>query len=111
MPGDLWSGAVALARTEGAYPIARALRLNFEGLKRRMAEAGGGGHPAMTRSSATASGKFVEWTGAQILAASSGTTVVEVVDQAGNRLVVRLAPDVEVDLVRLISTFRQRGHA
>src|SRR6266545_3590336 len=75
MPADLWSGAVALARTEGAYPIARALRLNFEGLKRRMAEAAGGGHPAVAQSSATGSGKFVEWTGAQILAASSGTTV------------------------------------
>jgi hypothetical protein len=107
MPADLWSGAVALARSEGAYAIARALRLNFEGLKRRMAEAAAGRTGAAARSSA-----FVEWTGAQILGtASRVATVVELVDGAGNRLVVRLAPDAEVDVLRLIAAFRQRGDA
>jgi hypothetical protein len=105
MPAGLWSGAVALAQSEGAYAIARALRLNFEGLKRRMAEAAAGRTPVAAGSRA-----FVEWSGAQIMGTSSSVgTVVEVVDAAGNRLMVRLAPDAEVDVVRLISAFQHRG--
>ena len=43
MPAELWSDAVTLCKSAGAYRVARALRINFDGLKRRMAEAGRGG--------------------------------------------------------------------
>ena len=48
MPPALWGEAVALANAEGAYVVARAARINFEGLKRRMAEASSDGSPAPT---------------------------------------------------------------
>jgi hypothetical protein len=38
VPELLWEAAVELARTEGVNPIARALRLNYYGLKRRMGQ-------------------------------------------------------------------------
>lgn len=105
MPAALWSAAVALARSEGTYAIARALRLNFEGLKRRMAEAADGGVAPTARRNG-----FVELTGSPILGAPSRTgTVVEVADGAGNRLTVQLGAETEVDVARLISAFRQRA--
>ena len=36
MPAALWAAAVALAAEHGVYPIARALRLNYETLKARV---------------------------------------------------------------------------
>ena len=36
---ELWSEAVALPQAEGAYPIARAVRIAFAGLQRRVAGA------------------------------------------------------------------------
>jgi hypothetical protein len=104
MPAELWSAAIELARREGAYRIAHALRLSIDGLKRRMLESAAG-EMAMGRSHA-----FVELTGAQILGASppAGTTV-EVVDAAGSRLSVRLAAESAVDVAQMISAFRQRS--
>jgi hypothetical protein len=105
MPAELWSGAIELARREGAYRIAHALRLSVDGLKRRMLESAGG-EMETGRSRA-----FVELTGAQILGASppSGTTV-EVMDAAGSRLTVRLAAETAVDVAQVISAFRQRSN-
>jgi hypothetical protein len=102
MPAALWSDAVTLCKSAGAYQVARALRINFEGLKRRMAEAGRGG------TASAVPGTFVELTGAQILGASSGT-VVEVEDEGGRRLVVRLAKEAHVDVAQLVSVFRRGG--
>ena len=39
MAPELWSAAVVLAGSHGVYRVARALRINFECLKRRVAEA------------------------------------------------------------------------
>jgi hypothetical protein len=38
MPSDLWAEAARLAQGHGVYPVARALRISYEGLKRRIAE-------------------------------------------------------------------------
>ncbi len=109
MPAELWSEAVTLAGREGPYGIARALRINFEALKRRIAEAGSGatGTPvAATRSA------FVELTGAQILEASSREGAsIELTDKAGTHLTVRLPVDAKVDVARLVLAFRRRGGA
>ena len=102
MPAELWTEAVALAGGGRAYAIGQALGLNFEGLKRRMAEAGARAAPA--------GGTFVELSGAQILGASSATgAVVELSDGDGVRLTVRLAAGADVDVARLVAAFRQRG--
>ena len=99
MPAEWWSEAVILARTEGAYPIARVLRINFEGLKRRMAEEAAG-PPSVPRG-------FVELSGAQI--APSTGTVVEMEDGGGMRLVMRLGKDALVDVAEVVAVFRGRG--
>lgn len=45
IPTPLWAAAVALARRDGLYPTARALRLGYTSLKQRL-DAGHGGRPA-----------------------------------------------------------------
>ena len=104
MAPELWLTAVELAQSHGAHRVARALRINFECLKRRMAEAGAVARPT------AASGAFVEWTGAQILSASSSRgAVIELSDETGVRLTLRLGAEVEVDVARVVAAFRQRG--
>jgi hypothetical protein len=99
MPADLWSEAAALARSEGAYQVHRVMRVNYDGLKRRMAEC-----------LPTAPAAFVELSGAQLLAGQARTeTIIEVSDGTGTRMTVRLAADVAVDVARLVTAFRYRG--
>jgi hypothetical protein len=105
MAPELWSAAVVLAQRHGVYQVARALRLDFECLKRRMAEA-----VAVAPPPSAPSGAFVEWTGAQILSASSARgAVIELSDETSVRLTLRLGADVEVDVERVVAAFRQRG--
>jgi hypothetical protein len=106
MPAHLWGDAVALARSGRPYAVAHALGVNFEGLRRRMAETASRG------SGGSAPGAFVELSGAQILGASGAGTpgaVVELSDGGGVRLTVRLAAGSELDLARLVTAFRQGG--
>jgi hypothetical protein len=105
MPADMWDEAVTLARGGRPYAVARALRVNFEGLRRRMAEAG-------VRAVGGSAATFVELSGAQILGAEPAVTpggVVELSDAGGMRLTVRLAAGAEVDVARLVTAFRQGG--
>jgi hypothetical protein len=97
MPADLWSEAVSLARVGRAYAVARALRLNFDGLKRRMAETQAGA-PAPT-------GAFVELAGAQVLGTGPGA-VVEFTGDDGVRMTVRLASGSGLDVARVVAAFR-----
>ena len=100
MAPELWSGAVKLGQSHGAYAVARALRINFECLKRRMAEA-----KAPPRR-----GEFVEWTGAEILGASSvPAAVMELADETGARLTLRLGAGAQVDVASVVAAFRRRG--
>jgi hypothetical protein len=104
MAPELWSAAVVLAQSHGAYRVARALRIDFGCLKRRMAEA-----VAVAPPPRAASGAFVEWTGAQILSASSARgPIIELSDETGVRLTLRFSADVEVDVARVVAAFRQR---
>lgn len=102
MPADLWAETIALARSGRPYSVAHALRVNYEGLRRRMAETAAGARVA-------APDAFVELTGAQILGATAAGAVVELSDGDGMRLTVRLAAGVEVDVARVVAAFRQRG--
>jgi hypothetical protein len=100
MPPDLWDEAVALARSGRAYAVAHALGVNFEGLRRRVAEAG--------PSDRAAPGAFVELSGAQILGSPSAPGAVVELSDGDVRLTVRLAAGVEVDVARVVAAFRQR---
>jgi len=110
MPSKLWTQAVALARrTERPYAVAKALRLDYGSLKRRMAESTARSAPTAGPSSSAAT--FVELTGAELLAGPMGAgAVVEIWDEAARvRVTVRLSRTVELDVAQLISVLRSRG--
>jgi hypothetical protein len=96
MPAGLWAGAVALARTHGTYRVARALRVDYQGLARRLAEAGHRGSDAKRVD-------FVELRAADLL---GGSTVVEVSAADGARLTIRVSGGSAVDAAALIAAFR-----
>jgi len=104
MPAELWSAAVELGHSHGAYRVAHGLRISFVCLRRRMAEA-----PPSVRPIAP-SGEFVELTRAQIPSTSvpSGT-VIELSDRTGIRLTLRLGADVQLDVASVVAAFRRRG--
>lgn len=102
MPVDLWDEAVALARPGRAWAVARALGVNFQALRRRVAESAPG-----TPSRGPATGTFVELSGAQILGATG--TVVELSDGGGIRMIVRVAAGAALDVPRLVAAFRGVG--
>jgi hypothetical protein len=100
MPAELWGGAVAVARAHGTYRVARALRVDYASLARRVAEAGGG------RTSETHSG-LVELRGADLV---FGMTVVEVSDVDGARMTFRLGTGSALDAAAaLVGAFRRRA--
>jgi hypothetical protein len=99
MPAQLWAGAVALAKVKGTYRIARTLRVDYQALARRVAEAGGEGPRA-------GNGGFVELSGADLL---GGTTVVEVLDADGARLTIRLGGGTALDAAAWVGAFRRQG--
>ena len=73
IPAALWADAVALARQQGLYPTARALHLDYGGLKAHVeaAEARGSGDRPM----------FVEVAGSTV--ADRGTSVIELSGPGG----------------------------
>jgi hypothetical protein len=99
MPAELWARAVALARSEGTYRIARALQVDYQTLARRVAEAD------RERSSEVQTGGFIELRGADLIA---GTTVVELSDADGARLTIRLGSGT-LDAATLVIAFLRRG--
>ena len=88
IPKNIWVGAVALARQHGLYQTARALPINYGGLKQHL--------EAADRSGARSG--FVELR--PMNPPASGDSVIEV---EGPRTIVRLRlPGIELpDLVRL----------
>jgi hypothetical protein len=105
MPAELWTEAVALARQGQPYAVAGRLRVNFEALRRRVAE-------AALEEERAASRAFVEVSGAEILAAAVPEApggVVEVTDRDGSRLSLRLPPGTLLDVAGLVAAFRRAG--
>lgn len=102
MPEALWEAAVALAEREGVYRTARALSLNYQSLRARVAEAS----PAVRRAPAAPQG-FVELSPPLATAGSSGP-VLEWVDRGGAKLTIRLPAEPMVDVERLAVRLLQR---
>lgn len=102
MPAELWATAVELARTHGTYRVARGLRVDYESLARKVAEAAGG-----ERKGEMEAGRFVELRGVDLL---GGTTVIEVSDEDGGRMTIRLgASGALASVAALVSAFRRRA--
>jgi hypothetical protein len=106
MPEPLWAVAVELAQSEGVYPIARALRVNYQSLQCRVAMA----------SSATPPGTgalrgFVELSSPLPIAPPPlpAGPVLELSDGNGAALTIRLPSASELDVERLARAFLQRG--
>lgn len=78
IPTTLWAGAVALARQQGLYQTARALRLDYGGLKQHV-------EAADARDGARRPPAFVEFAGSTLT--DLGTCVIEF---TGPRGTVRL---------------------
>jgi hypothetical protein len=100
MPAALWARAVALAQRSGTYRIARTLRVDYQSLARRVAEAGG------ARTGEARSGGFVELRGADLIGAG---TVVEVADVDGARMTIRIGAGSALDATALVVAFRRRA--
>lgn len=101
MPEKLWDAAVSLARTHGIYAVAKALRVNYDTLRRRLAEApkGGGNGAAL-------SAGFVELDGAQIFGAAAATgALVEVSGADGAKLTIQLPGGENLDVLGLVASF------
>jgi len=103
MPAELWDEAAVLARELGVRPVQRALRLNYESLRRRVEEG------AFPGGRTEAAGGFVELSGAQLLGLPlAGGPVIELTDGSGARLSVRLAAGSTLDMAQLVEAFRGR---
>ena len=103
MPEELWADAVALARVEGAYAIARDLGLSYASLRTRLARTT---RPARRRRAQAAGPGFVEVGGDELLAAlGAGGSVVAVTRRDGAQLTVRLAGAQVLDVVALSAAF------
>ena len=103
MPAELWDEAVSLARTEGTYAVARALRIDCGSLARRVAEAQAGRDAGSTNAPA-----FVELGGAPFLGAPPSSAIVELHAADGMRLVIQLGPSCPLDVAELVQCFRER---
>jgi hypothetical protein len=108
MPEPLWDAAVELAQSEGVYPIGRALQLNYQTLKCRVAIAS---QPSSRRAQ-TPRG-FVELDSVLPIGAfsspSSSGPVLELSDGSGATLTVRLPAEGALDVERLAEAFLRRG--
>ncbi len=105
MPAPLWAAAVALAAEHGVYPIARALRLNYETLKARV-----GRSADVARQDVIESARFVPLDGAPVIgAAPPAGSVVELSGADGAKLVIRLAGWAALDVLALAEAFWRRA--
>lgn len=96
IPDRLWSLARSLAENYGVNPTARALRLDYYDLKRRVQAAGPSGAPA-----AEPAATFLE-----VLPRPRGECVVEIEDRRGAKMTIRLPGPV--DAVALARSFLGR---
>jgi hypothetical protein len=106
MPEDLWAEAVRLARSEGAYAIARDLKLSYGTLRKRLERKADPGRPRRTDAAARG---FVEVGGGELLGALGVSgSVVELERSDGAKLVVRLAGGEALDVLALSEAFFAR---
>jgi hypothetical protein len=95
IPAELWNEAARVARKRGVYATARALRLNYEGLKTRVAAG---------EAKATQAG-FVEL---QVGSPAATGAVVELVGPAGEQMRIHLSGVRAPELVALAQAFWSR---
>ena len=102
MPEELWSAAVALAKTHGVYKTSNALTVSFEALQKRVGQS-----PKKRNDGDVRSTDFVELDGTQLVGSSG--TVVELSRGDGTKLTIRMPAGEDLDVAGLAATFWSRG--
>jgi hypothetical protein len=97
LPESLWQAAVELAREDGVYSVARALRLNYMGLKKRL---GGVSH----RRRKAGKPAFVELIAPQ--AAMLGECVIEFESLRGSKVRIQWKAAAPPDWTSLLRAWR-----
>jgi len=105
MPEPLWAAATAAARKHGVYQVARVLRVDYDTLKRRAKM-----RAKKRREGTSARARFVELRPVSPPIAPLPPTgaVVELSDNAGSKLTVRLPLGSTVDIAGLASALWSR---
>jgi hypothetical protein len=121
IPDELWKDAVQLAKVEGVWASAKALRLNYKALSDRVRQGGSSGvvvkgprktgGPAAARARRTevppggkAGERFIAFELGQL--GGAGRTVIDFLGRHGDRMRVDVAGGV--DLAGLVQTFWSR---
>ena len=100
MPEELWLEAARLAQDQGISPIARQLGVGYASLKGRVEQA-----PQPAEDAPSHGGELVELSAEQFLVQASKAVVVELADEDGRRLTVRLDDGGQLDVVGLLQAF------
>ena len=103
LPEPLWAAAVALAREHGIYAVAHPLRLDYVGLKKRLAEA-----PATerkTRKETTSKPAFVELSAPRRPIIQEGT--IEFESARGDKMRIPLRATEDRDWTKLLRAWRE----
>ena len=103
IPEPIWEAAAALAAEHGLHRVAKALRLNYPDLKRRVQATATAAGPAAKMLPPA----FVELTGALSLPAAP--CVVEMENRAGVRMKITVREPGGADLAALIQAFGGRA--
>ena len=100
IPDSLWAAAVKVAERYGVHRTAKALRIDYYGLKKRVEEEGASSVNVPVRGDVAT---FVELAGP--LPAGSGECLVELEDVSGAKMRVHLKGVEAPDLVALSGSF------
>ena len=101
LPAALWTSAATLAATRGVGQVARTLRLDYNRLKRQVAQASAPSVPLATPS-------FVELCPSQWLPQAAGVCRIELTDPAGAKMTVDLPWD-PATVMGMAQAFWRRG--
>ena len=101
MPKELWAAAADLAKDHGVLRIARALRVDFGALKKRVKAA----EERFAAGPDTAG--FIELP--PFATSRSGEAVLELTDDSGAKMICRVLGKPEVDVVGLANAFWRRN--
>jgi hypothetical protein len=95
IPADIWSATLDLAREHGISPVARALKLDYGAIKKRL-------HGSVPRSnSAGPLATFLEWPGDQIV----GDCLMEIENRQGARLRLQITNAKVAAVVGILREF------
>ena len=98
MPAELWKAAATLAAEHGVCRIARAVRIDYAALKRRMSAA-----------EQTPNQRFIE-VPAAAFTPNHGEAVFELSDDTGAKMTFRMSGRVELDVIAIANAFwNKRG--